>query len=227
MRARSFFLLLSLGLSTPAFAEGAAATVSLLTGAAQPGTDGKLRPLAVGQEVKVGESVKTQKGAKLELSFPDGSRFRVASDAELVLSDADFSGKKRERISLKLLAGRAWASVVKATGGKDSFEVETKNAVTGVRGTSFAVLAAADASALVRVYTGTVGVRPSAVKKGDRKQVSGPKEIDRRQWEEIVATAMKEVRVSSVGDIAPAQDFEDSGESLEWAQWNQQRDQGK
>jgi hypothetical protein len=80
---------------------------------------------------------------------------------------------------------------------------------------------------LVRVYTGTVGVRPSAVKKGDRKQVSGPKEIDRRQWEEIVATAMKEVRVSSVGDIAPAQDFEDSGESLEWAQWNQQRDQGK
>jgi len=206
-----------------------AAQVSFLTGSAESKLGGDWKPIAVGAAIAEGASVRTGKGTRVELTFIDGSRFRISSLSEVLINKASFTAKKREDVSVKLLAGRVWASVAKKTGGKDAFEVTTTNATAGVRGTSFAVLAAGDASALVRVYSGTVGVKPngSAAKFGDRKQVSGPKEIDKKQWEEIVATAMKEVKVSAAGDLSPAQDFEDAGESLEWAQWNQERDAGK
>lgn len=202
------------------------AKVSFLSGSAEAGPEGKTRKLSVGSRLEPGDTVSTGKNSRVELTLTDGSRVRLASEARLTLSHGTFDGKKRERVSLKLWAGRVWASVVKATGGASSFEVETENAVSGVRGTSFAVLASADASALVRVYSGSVGVRPAAAA-GPRKQVAGPREIDRRQWEEIIATAMKQVRVSAVGEISPAEDFEDEGESLKWAQWNRERDAGQ
>ncbi|MCC7385479.1 MAG: FecR domain-containing protein [Deltaproteobacteria bacterium] len=210
----------------PTIARGAApeAAVTFLSGQADGGPEGKLRPLKMGAKVRFGDHVRTAKDTRLELTLPDGSRVRLAGETEVKLTRAGFEGRKRESVSLRLLAGRLWASVVRATGGKDTFEVETANAVSGVRGTSFAVLAASDTSALVRVYSGSVGVRPSAAKAGPRREVPGPQEIDRRQWEEIIATAMKQVRVSAAGDIAPAEDFEDSGDSLEWAKWNQGRD---
>lgn len=203
------------------------ATVSFVQGTAELGSGGKWQPVKLGSAVAEGESLRTGKGARIELTFVDGSRFRVGSSAEVVMTKAGFAGKARESVSMKLLVGRAWASVAKSSGAASNFHVETTNAVAGVRGTSFAVLASGDASALVRVYSGAVGVRPSgAGKSAERKQVSGPREIDRTQWEEIVATAMKQVRVSAVGELSPAEDFEDAGESLEWAQWNQARDAG-
>jgi hypothetical protein len=78
---------------------------------------------------------------------------------------------------------------------------------------------------VVKVYAGTVGVRRAA-STGPRKQIPGPRQIDRRQWEEIVATAMKQVKISSLGELSPAEDFEDSGEDLQWAEWNKERDHG-
>ena len=59
---------------------------------------------------------------------------------------------------------------------------------------------------------------------GTRRQVPGPHQIDKKQWEEVVATAMKQVTVSSLGQIQPAEDFVDDGEALQWAMWNQARD---
>lgn len=201
------------------------ATATFVQGQVELGQGERWAPLVRGAAVPDGASVRTGKGSRVELTFADGSRFRVGSTSTLVVSQAAFDGTARKSVSLKLMAGRAWASVAKSTGASNNFHVETTNAVAGVRGTSFAVLAAGDASALVRVYSGAVGVRPSAAgKPGERKQVAGPREIDRSQWEEIVATAMKQVRVSAAGDLSPAEDFEDTGEDLEWAQWNQARD---
>lgn len=217
-----------LGITAAVAAPAAAASVSHVQGTVERGRGDKWAPLAVGAALAEGESIRTGKGSRVEVVFVDGSKFRVGSASEVVIGKAAFAGKVRENVSVKLMVGRAWASVAKAGGAASSFHVETTNAVAGVRGTSFAVLASGDASALVRVYSGSVGVRPSgAGKSTERKQVPGPREIDRSQWEEIVATAMKQVRVSSSGALSPAEDFVDSGEELEWAQWNQARDAGK
>jgi hypothetical protein len=219
-------LLFALAVWLPSGAE--AAVASLVSGkveiAAKAAPDA-WHPLKQGGAVEEGDRIRTAEGARAEVSLPDGSRVRIGSKSEVTLETAAFKGDQRERVSIEVGLGRLWAKVAKAVSGENNFEVATKNGVAGVRGTTFAVLAAADASAVVKVYAGTVGVRKAAAT-GPRKQIPGPRQIDRRQWEEIVATAMKQVKISSLGELSPAEDFEDSGEDRQWAEWNKERDHG-
>ena len=183
------------------------------------------RKLKVGGLVGQGDAVRTGAAGRLELKMPDGSRVRMGASSKVTLKRNHFIRDKRS-VTLSLWLGRLWAKVTKRVGGERSFAVETQNAVAGVRGTSFSVVADADLSAVVRVYTGTVGVKKNqGYSKRKRVQVAGPKRIDRKQWEEIIATSMKQVKITQIGDIRPAEDFEDSGSDLEWAMWNKERDQ--
>jgi hypothetical protein len=228
---RSFlFAGLLVSLAAPAFA-AAPIKVSLLTGKAEvkSSPEGKGVALAVGKTVSEGDTIETKEKSLLELALPDGSKLRLGASTKVTLTEAHFGANKERNVSVSTWVGRVWAKVAKAVGGSDTFEVETRNAVAGVRGTSFAVHAAADLSAVVRVYAGTVGVR-----KGDgaeafgnaktRKQIPGPSQIDKKQWEEIIAGSMKQVKVTAAGEISPAEDFADSGDDVEWAMWNKKRD---
>lgn len=228
---RSLVLALALFAASPALAAAPSIKVSMLNGKAEVrsgSAEAKAVALAVGKSVKQGDTIETKDATKLELAMPDGSKLRLGSSTKVTLTEAHFA-KGERKVSVSAWVGRVWAKVAKAVGGSDTFEVETRNAVAGVRGTSFAVQAAADLSSVVRVYAGTVGVRKSGGEafgnQRTRKQVPGPSQIDQKQWEEIVASAMKQVKVTSAGEISPAEDFADSGDDLEWAMWNQQRDQ--
>ncbi len=220
-------LVLALLLLTPEAMAAGAAQVSFLEGSAvltkagQTKTGAKLKR---GVRIGVGDKISTGAKSRIELTLPDGSALRLGAETELVLDAARFDGKRREAVGVTVLLGRVWAKAAKAVGA--SFEVQTKNAVSGVRGTSFTVLAQQDSSAIVRVYSGTVGVKKKGGPGAPRVQVPGPQEIAKTQWDEIVASAMKQVKVSALGDLSPAESFEDEGAELEWAQWNQKRDGG-
>lgn len=222
-------------------AEAAPAKVSFLKGraevlksAAKHESKGEIvakapwRPLKVGAALPEGAAVRTKKGARLEITLGDGSRVRLDEDTTLAMTEVVVGGRdERRSVSLKVWAGRLWASVAKRLSGGSRFEVKTNNAVAGVRGTSFTVIANTDLSSLVKVYTGTVGVKKNEnpYRRRARTQVAGPTRIDKKQWEEVVATAMKQVKVTALGEIAPAEDFTDSGDGAQWAMWNQERDQ--
>jgi len=197
--------------------------VSYLEGRAElrSGADGEWSAVTKGARVAEGATLRTGPKTRLELSFDDGSKVRLGSDARMTVSAARFDGQQRKSVSLRLFIGQVWANVAKAVSADSQFEVRTDNAVGGVRGTSFAVLAAADTSAIVRVYAGSVGVRPAIGETADRKRVPGPQQIDKKQWEEIIATAMKQVRISKLGELSPAEDFS-GGDEFE--QWNRKRD---
>ena len=204
----------------------AAVTVSHLEGSARVSHGKKaFKPLRKGAKVARGDRIKTANKTRLELSFQDGSRVRVGPGSDFILEDAQFTGRRRDAVSISLRLGRLWANVARATQGLSKFEVRTQNSVAGVRGTSFAVFAAADLSAIVRVYAGSVGVRSAIGETSTRKQVPGPREVDRQQWKETLATALKQVKISKLGDIAPATDLEPDTGSKAWAQWNQERDE--
>lgn len=193
-----------------------------------PSDDAPWRRLKKGSVVQVGEAVRTGPKTRLELALPDGSRLRLGAKSKVTLDQGRFR-KKTRNVSITMWVGRIWAKVAKRFGSESKFEVETANAVAGVRGTSFTVIANTDLSALVRVYSGTVGVRKNDGPKPGfrtraRVQVPGPSRVDQKQWEEIVATQMKQVTITKLGKIMPAEDFEDQGEELEWAMWNQKRD---
>ncbi len=187
---------------------------------AKPPRAKEAKPLRLGGRIEPGTTVVTGEG-RIELTAADGSVVRLGPRARLVVDR--LSGEKRRSIGLGLELGRLWAKVTRAVGG--TFEVRTANAVAGVRGTAFAVLAEADRSALVQVYAGSVGVRGvTQTSVSARVRVPGPSRVSRAEWEEVVAAAMTQVKVSALGDISPAERFEDEGEALAWAEWNQARD---
>lgn len=182
------------------------------------------RPLSAGGTVAQGDAIRVKQG-RLELSLPDGSRIRLDARTVLMLRQGSFRKGGARTVSLRLWAGRVWAKVAKRLGGRSTFEVRTANAVAGVRGTSFTVVAKADLSSVVKVYAGSVGVlRAGPAMVPARRQISPPERVDRAQWEEVIASAMQQVRITQLGEIRPAEDFLDAGPDLEWAQWNQGRD---
>jgi len=184
--------------------------------------------------------VKTDAAAKVEITLPDGSALRLGDNTIFQLEAS--KPKKEKGASFSVLLGKAWAKV-KTVSGQQNFEVKTKTAVAGVRGTVFSVLAQQDTATTVKVFEGEVGVsnRPAkekalgpaegagketaAAKKGERVQIAGPKEISKKQWEEMIAKAMQMVKVAANGEMSEPLAFDIEVEKKdEWTAWNLERD---
>ncbi len=215
----------------------AAGTVTFLAGEATRTAASAAKPerLAVGSAVRAGDVLETRRRTRLEVRLADESVLRLGPSSRAVVASATFGKTAEERnVSAKLLVGKVWANVAKAVGGEARFEVQTENAVAGVRGTTFRVDAAKDRSVVVKVYGGTVAVaqgalpRPAHVAgkdgKPERHEVPGPQEVSREQWERIV-TSMMQVRVSAEGVPGEPEAFAlaDAGTD-EWEAWNRSRD---
>ena len=184
-------------------------------------------------QVFQGDRLKTKKGARLEATLRDGSKLRLGSNSELNLEHLALGRKKkaRKKITAKLVIGRVWASVTSLFGSDSKFEVKTENAVAGVRGTRFAASRGEDGITTVKVYSGKVLVsnKPIYAIKGHTKEkrveVAGPEEVSKKQWEELVASAMQVIQVAANGDMTPPQSFELADkEDDDWEAWNAERD---
>lgn len=239
-RALAAALLASLALGGEAtLAEGPApaGTITFLAGEATRAHGEQREPLAVGSAVFQGDLVETARRTRLELKLSDASVLRLGPLSKVELDAAAFGATADDRkVSAKLRVGNVWANVTKALGGEARFEVKTENAVAGVRGTTFRVDASQDKSVVVKVYSGTVAVaagpipRPAhagtgaggAPGKPERRQVAGPQEVTREQWERLV-TAMMQVKVAADGTPAEPQQFA-VAKADEWETWNRQRD---
>ena len=180
-------------------AEARPAQVSALEGKAGKSREGgQPVALAVGAAVAQGDVLTTAADARLELRFADGSLLRIGPKAKVQLSAAHFGGgPARRQMTARLFFGNLWARVTSAIQGEQKFQIETENAVAGVRGTTFRVDARQDKSVLVRVYAGAVAVArnvPVAApggKPGERHEVAGPDEVSREKWEKIVGKQMQ------------------------------------
>ncbi len=207
-----------------------AARVTFLDGEAVRVAGGTTERLAQGSALQEGDQVETRKRTRLELTLADGSAIRLGPLSRTRLETAAFGKSPEDRkVSARLLVGNVWAKVARAVGGESRFEVETENAVAGVRGTTFRVDAARDKSVVVRVYSGAVAVaggglpRPEHRPGEPRHQVPGPQEVTREQWEKIVTTMM-EVRVSAAGEPEEPRAFALAADDP-WESWNRQRDE--
>ena len=216
-------------------AEPKTAAVSALEGKASKSRENRTpTDLKVGIPVGQGDVIATEDDARLELKFSDGSALRVGPKAKMQLSEAHFSGGvARRRMTARLFFGNLWAKVTSAIQGEQKFQVETENAVAGVRGTTFRVDAHTDKSVLVRVYAGAVAVAKNVPiyatgKPGEgRREVAGPEEVSREKWEKIVGKQM-EILIAADGTPGDPQAFsEDADKNDAWAKWNQARDEKK
>jgi hypothetical protein len=86
----------------------------------------------------------------------------------------------------------------------------------------------ADKSVLVRVYDGEVAVAANALaaggQEGGRREVPGPREVTREQWEKLVGRQMQIV-ISPDGTPGDPEPFSpDVDQDDPFARWNLQRD---
>jgi hypothetical protein len=216
-----------LGLA-PAAAAQKTAQVSLLEGRAQRARAGGGRSdLRPGAPLIQGDTIETRAASRLEIRFSDGSVLRLGPSSKLQLTQALFGGPARRKLNARLFFGKLWAKVVSVIQGEQKFEVETENAVAGVRGTTFRVDANDDKSVLVRVYDGSVAVgkgAPAGVAPGERHEVPGPQEVTREEWEKLVGQQMQ-IRIAPDGTPGEPESFSpDVDKDDPFARWNQERD---
>lgn len=216
-------------------ASGTAGTVTFVEGQASVVRGDKGSPVSLATNTKIGQGdrLKTGSGARLEAKLNDGSLLRLAENSELRLDSAAIDRKNpgKKKVKAKLFVGRVWAAVTKLFGDDSEFEVQTPNAVAGVRGTRFAAAAGSDGSTTVKVYSGQVLVSNKpiyAVKghtKANRVQVAGPQEISKNQWDELVAGAMQMVKIAASGEMTKAEQFAMAQDGADdWEAWNSERD---
>ncbi len=143
----------------------------ILPGAALAQTSGKLTqaqgavfvkegesaevPGKVGATLAGGSRIRTGPDGQAEVVFPDGSKLQVRPSTSVALSGAK---RAEQKSSVVLFFGRVWSKVTRSVGGETSYEVNTPNAVAGVRGTEFETAVADDGTAKVVVTEGKVAV---------------------------------------------------------------------
>ncbi|MFH1087608.1 MAG: FecR domain-containing protein [Chloroflexota bacterium] len=114
-------------------------TLSILGGSAvvqDPGT-GTWQEGVDGTALAVGSRVKTTPGARVLLTFLDGSTIKLEPDTDVEIRQVEQSSEQATTIVLKQWLGRTWSRVTKMADVGGHYEIETPSATALVRGTLF------------------------------------------------------------------------------------------
>lgn len=98
-------------------------------------------PLSLGDLVNESETVRTASQSRLEIRFDDGNLVTLSENSLVKLSEVTISEDDQKRSALlHLMKGKLRSKVIKKyKGANNRFQVSTKGAVAGVRGTEFVV----------------------------------------------------------------------------------------
>jgi len=187
---------------------------------------GPWQTLKSGMPVTAGSFIKTGKDSMVELTMPDNSIIRLASDTLFELNQALFPEDKLRRFFSKLLIGKMWARVTSTfRGRRGTFNTSTYTAVAGVRGTTYNLKAKADKSTEISVYAGKVGVGPPLiVEGGPKEEMAWPMQVSEKKWEEIILGKLQRLYIGPDGKPGKPVPFDPLKEKDEWVMWNQERD---
>ena len=95
-------------------------------------------------------TVTTGANSSISLRFKSGSMIRLAGKTQIEISElvhGQTAGRRKERV--KLITGKMWARIMKLLGRDSHFEITTKHAAAGVRGTAFWTQTSAEATTFV------------------------------------------------------------------------------
>ncbi len=221
-------------LSLPAWSAENKAYVSYLEGTASKSRNGKdWKPIAKGDTLSAGDSVKTNAKSKMELTLPDSSKVRFSENTSFKVESVLFKEEERD-FGIKVLFGKVWSKAAKYK-KVSKFEIKTANAVAGVKGTTYRIDANDDNSSMVRVYEGevSVGSLPSGKEDKGRStspkyvpgpaEVPGPHEVTREEWTYIVKS-WQQITVSPKGVASKPVSFTPEDDKNDWVVWNQEMD---
>ncbi len=116
-------------------------TVASIEGTAEIGRDGSWLAAEVGAPIRADDILRTGKPGHLRIVFDDDSVLTLGESSELTVSEHDFAPKEgKSRSLVDLLSGTVNAVVSEYYKNPNAeYEVKTKTATAGVRGTEFVV----------------------------------------------------------------------------------------
>lgn len=164
---RSFAGIAVLLLTTSAWAEDSIGKLTDVQGKVfvrAPGGGAEANATA-GASLTSGSLLRTGDDGTAEVTFTDGSMLKLQKSSSIQLSP---NKRQKQKTSVLLFFGRLWNKVSPSTTGEQSYEVNTPNAVCGVRGTAFETSVGDDGSLRMQVTEGKV-----AVEGGGSPQVAG------------------------------------------------------
>jgi hypothetical protein len=203
------------------------------------------RSLTRGDFLFPGDRISIGKKSRIEIRLPDRTYIRCDEQTTLVLHILDCNKEKEQRmVRIKVLLGKIWSYVSKYTGIESRFEIYSKTATTGVRGTVYRMNIYADDSATIKVYSGEVQV--SAADKSDSpaqagkmtaspkiavphpvggpRPVKGPHAVSVEEWTYILKS-MQQIDIRPDGTAANPFSFLPENDLDEWVRWNKARDE--
>lgn len=115
-----------------------AGKVLFITGQVEAQNHGQVRPLSKGDPVRVGDMLKSGKGASLQLRMEDGGTIVLRPESQLSIESFVYKGIQdgSEHIALALLSG-GFRAVTGNIGNlhKENYSIRTPNAIVGILGT--------------------------------------------------------------------------------------------
>lgn len=195
--------------------------------------------LTKGNVLFQGNRFATEKAARIELKLPDDSFLRFDERTVFELSSVGFDKQKEERsINIRMILGKTWANVSKLVGKGGRFEIATKTAVAGVRGTVYRVNVQEDDTVIVKVYWGEILLKSKSASAAAQpipklakpskvlgpQPIAGPKPVSMAEWSYIVRS-MQQIIVRPDGTTTKPFRFSPAEDSNDWVRWNKERDE--
>lgn len=198
----------------------------------------KMQKAGFNQKLFSGDKIRTQKQARCEIKYNDGSIVRI--DQESIYTIINYKANKdQKKVESFLSIGKLWANIKKMAKQSDNWLLRGPSAVVAVRGTVYRMDANEDSSSQVLVYEGSVNVAPPgwnpAGSQGQKQPgqkpgyvqgpsvVAGPKQVTLEEWVEIVK-AQQQITVQPDGSFKKSEfDLAEDAKSS-WVQWNKERD---
>ncbi|MGZ3708633.1 MAG: FecR family protein [Bdellovibrionota bacterium] len=125
-------------MGSSALAAPASSTLSFLKGSVEvrATADGPAAAAKLGEKLAPGSVILTHEKSLAIVTLPDHSQLKVNPNSELMLDEVKSSRPKAGSTLLTLRAGGVFTKVAKQAAGA-KFQLRTKSAVMGVRGTAF------------------------------------------------------------------------------------------
>ena len=166
------------------------ALVQAMTGKVDVGPDvAKLTAAVAGTTLTQGDHVSTDKGAVARLALADGSFVSLLPGSTVKLGRVELTADLKRAVRIDLIKGKVEA-IADPKGTGSTFDIVTKTAVAGVRGTKFRVGDSAAGTTSVETLEGKV----------ELKSEVGAKET-------VVVEAGKAADVDSVGKASAPRDL--------------------
>ncbi|MEK7355381.1 MAG: FecR family protein, partial [Bdellovibrionota bacterium] len=137
---------LALGSLAAARAEAACGTFEVAKGDIKVQSAGKVVPVSTGGKICAGDTVIAGLDSRAKIKFADGNELNISPDSKIVIEDYQFNkDDNKKKVLLNILKGKVRATTReenmyndKAKDGQaNTFQIRTKSAVAGVRGTDF------------------------------------------------------------------------------------------